>query len=117
MTQLFRVLCAGMAAAVAMTAAVTGSAAAGEMVSRWGVVAMVPDGTGAGLAVRVESVHGWVCEGRYAHPSQAGAAVGFPLTCSDKVDGEALMAVEAGVAVMAFNRDDGARGSAKLLLE
>lgn len=113
MTQFFRLLCVCTALSGAMAAPVM----AGEVVSRWGVIAMVPDGTGAGLAVRVESVHGWVCEGRYAHPSRAGAAVGFPLTCSDEVEGEALMSVEAGIAVMAFNRDDGARGSAKLQLQ
>ena len=117
MMQPFRGLCLGVAMAGAMAAALAGPVGAGELVSRWGVIAMVPDGTGAGLAVRVESVHGWVCEGRYAHPARAGAAVGFPLTCSDEVEGEALMSVEEGVAVMAFNRDDGARGSAKLRVE
>lgn len=120
MTRHLRVLRAGAAVAVlaGMTGgAMVGPAAATEIVSRWGVIAMVPDGTGAGLAVRVESVHGWVCEGRYATPSRSGAAVGFPLTCSDKVEGKALMSVEEGIAVMAFNRNDGTRGSAKLRVE
>lgn len=112
MKQLVGVLCLGAA-----MGAGAGPVGAVELVSRWGVVAMVPAASGAGLAVRVESVHGWVCEGHYAHPARDGAAVGFPLTCSDEVDGEALMSVEQGVAVMAFNRDDGTRGSAKLKVE
>lgn len=112
MKQLVGVLCLGAAIGAGV-----GPAVAAELVSRWGVVAMVPAASGAGLAVRVESVHGWVCEGHYAHPARDGAAVGFPLTCSDEVDGEALMSVEQGVAVMAFNRDDGTRGSAKLKVE
>ncbi|MBD1203675.1 MAG: hypothetical protein H9533_06015 [Rhodobacteraceae bacterium] len=112
MKQYFGVLCLGAAVALGI-----GPAGAAELVSRWGVVAMEPAASGAGLSVRVESVHGWVCEGHYAHPARDGAAVGFPLTCSDDVEGEALMSVEEGVAVMAFNRDDGTHGSAKLRVE
>jgi hypothetical protein len=112
MKQRFWVLCLG-----AVVALGSGPAGAAELVSRWGVVAMEPAASGAGLSVRVESVHGWVCEGHYAHPARDGAAVGFPLTCSDDVEGEALMSVEEGVAVMAFNRNDGTHGSAKLRLE
>ncbi|PLL10980.1 hypothetical protein C0V75_16885 [Tabrizicola sp. TH137] len=112
MKHFMKLLCAGAAFAAGV-----GPVAAGEVMSRWGAIAMVPAASGEGLEVRVESVHGWVCEGLYAHPSKAGAAVGFPLTCSDRVEGEALMSVEDGLAVMAFNRDDGTHGSAKLRLE
>jgi hypothetical protein len=112
MKQIIGMLCMGTA-----VVAGSGSVTAGELMSRWGAVQMVPSASGDGVQVRVESVHGWVCEGLYAHPAKAGAAVGFPLTCSDRVEGEALMSVEDGLAVMAFNRDDGTRGSAKLRLE
>lgn len=107
-----RMLCLG-----AVVVAGLGPAAAGEMMSRWGAIKMEPVASGAGVQVRLESVYGWVCEGVYAHPAKAGAAVDFPLTCSDDVEGKALMSVEDGLAVMAFNREDGTRGSAKMRLE
>ena len=107
-----RGLCLGAAVFVG-----AGSAGAVELESRWGVVAMVPAASGAGLDVRVESRFGWVCRGVYDHPAKAGSAVPVPLTCSDEVEGKALMSVQDGIAVMAFNRDDGTRGSAKLRLD
>ena len=107
-----RGLCLGAAVFAA-----AGAAGAAELESRWGVVAMEPVATGSGVAVRVESKFGWVCEGVYSHPAKAGAAVRVPLTCSDEVEMKALMSVEDGIAVMAFNRNDGTRGSAKLRLD
>ncbi|WGV17666.1 hypothetical protein [Fuscovulum ytuae] len=107
-----RGLCLGTVIFVA-----AGAAGAAELESRWGVVAMEPAASGAGVAVRLESVFGWVCEGVYDHPAREGAAVRVPLTCSDEVETKALMSVEDGIAVMAFNRTDGTRGSAKLRLD
>lgn len=90
-----------------------GMAGAGEIVAQnYGTVTHRPAPSGNGTVIEVTSAHGWACTGLYAAPSRAGDAVGFPLTCSDEVDGKALMSVEDGRAAILFQRKDGSKGSA-----
>lgn len=99
--------------AAAMLAVGIVQAQAGEVMSRYGTVTAVPMAAGT-VVVRVKSVHGWSCEGLYARPDQPDAAVNFPLSCSDDVEGKALMSIENGRAALMFQRKDGSKGSAAI---
>lgn len=95
-----------------------GGPAAAEMVSKdYGAVTYRPAPTGPGLVVEVNSLHGWTCSGQYDPPARRGAAVDFPLTCSDEVEGKALMSIEDGRAALLFQRKDGSKGSAAFAVE
>lgn len=99
-------LMVGMLVAMAgVTAAMAGDAVSARAVSADQV------------EVRVSSAFGWRCEGVFAHPERRGDAVRFPLSCSDDVEGKALMSIEGKRAALIFSREDGSKGSAAFRLE
>jgi hypothetical protein len=101
--------------AALIVAAFSAQAGAGEVVSAQGLVSAIPVAADM-VAVRVKSVHGWSCEGLYDEPERPGAAVKFPLDCSDDVKGKALMSIEGGRAALLFQREDGSKGTAAVTL-
>jgi hypothetical protein len=99
---------AGDGAAPTVTPPMTPTVARGETV-------LATAGPIAGSAdVQVTSARGWQCRGQFLPEAAKGAAMRFPLDCSDDVTATALMQVnpEDGRAAMLFSRKDGSSGQA-----